>query len=136
METHNEVACCSRGAVVNQEDLYEALSTGQVAAAGLDVTTPEPLPTNHPLLTLKNCGKYTQCQKYLSCFCLFPDFAPEFICLCYFSFISCLLLSCCEVVLPHIGSATYSTRGIMSALAARNLLGGLQGTEMPSELTL
>ncbi|KAJ0050214.1 hypothetical protein NL108_014058, partial [Boleophthalmus pectinirostris] len=45
----------SRGAVVNQEDLYEALKNGQIAAAGLDVTTPEPLPTNHPLLTLKNC---------------------------------------------------------------------------------
>lgn len=40
------------------------------------------------------------------------------------------------VVLPHIGSATYSTRGIMSALAVQNLLGGLQGTDMPSELTL
>lgn len=40
------------------------------------------------------------------------------------------------VVLPHIGSATYSTRGIMAALAAQNLLGGLQGAEMPSELTL
>lgn len=84
----------SRGAVVNQEDLYEALSSGQIAAAGLDVTTPEPLPTNHPLLTLKNC-----------------------------------------VVLPHIGSATYSTRGIMAALSAQNLLGGLRGTDMPSELT-
>lgn len=46
-----------RGAVVNQEDLYEALANGQIAAAGLDVTTPEPLPTNHPLLTLKNCGE-------------------------------------------------------------------------------
>lgn len=42
--------------MVNQEDLYEALKSGQIAAAGLDVTTPEPLPTNHPLLTLKNCG--------------------------------------------------------------------------------
>lgn len=84
----------SRGAVVNQEDLHQALKSGQIAAAGLDVTTPEPLPTNHPLLTLKNC-----------------------------------------VVLPHIGSATYSTRGIMADLAARNLLGGLQGTDMPSELT-
>ncbi|XP_061691481.1 glyoxylate reductase/hydroxypyruvate reductase isoform X3 [Syngnathoides biaculeatus] len=84
----------SRGAVVNQEDLYEALTNGRIAAAGLDVTTPEPLPTNHPLLMLKNC-----------------------------------------VVLPHIGSATSSTRGVMAALAARNLLGGLQGTEMPSELT-
>ena len=50
-----------RGAVVNQEDLYEALTTGQIAAAGLDVTTPEPLPTNHPLLTLKNCGEQTGC---------------------------------------------------------------------------
>lgn len=85
----------SRGAVVNQEDLYEALKNGQIAAAGLDVTTPEPLPTDHPLLTLNNC-----------------------------------------VVLPHIGSATYSTRGIMSSLAARNLLAGLQGTDMPSELTI
>lgn len=46
-----------RGTVVNQEDLYEALSSGQIAAAGLDVTTPEPLPTDHPLLTLKNCGE-------------------------------------------------------------------------------
>lgn len=47
-----------RGGVVNQEDLYEALSTGQIAAAGLDVTVPEPLPTSHPLFTLKNCGEH------------------------------------------------------------------------------
>lgn len=40
----------------------------------------------------------------------------------------------CPVVLPHIGSATYSTRGVMMALAARNLLAGLEGTDMPSEL--
>ncbi|XP_048451038.1 glyoxylate reductase/hydroxypyruvate reductase-like isoform X1 [Rhincodon typus] len=45
----------SRGAVVNQDDLYQALSTGQIAGAGLDVTVPEPLPTNHPLFALKNC---------------------------------------------------------------------------------
>ncbi|XP_026722697.1 glyoxylate reductase/hydroxypyruvate reductase, partial [Athene cunicularia] len=45
----------SRGAVVNQEDLYDALAHGQIAAAGLDVTTPEPLPADHPLLSLKNC---------------------------------------------------------------------------------
>lgn len=46
---------------MNQEDLYEALSTGQIAGAGLDVTVPEPLPLDHPLFTLKNCGQYTQC---------------------------------------------------------------------------
>ncbi|XP_063313338.1 glyoxylate reductase/hydroxypyruvate reductase-like [Pelobates fuscus] len=45
----------SRGPVVNQEDLYDALTSGQIAAAGLDVTTPEPIPTDHPLLSLKNC---------------------------------------------------------------------------------
>ncbi|XP_053735564.1 glyoxylate reductase/hydroxypyruvate reductase [Synchiropus splendidus] len=83
----------SRGAVVNQEDLYDALSSGQITAAGLDVTTPEPLPKDHPLLTLKNC-----------------------------------------VVLPHIGSATYATRMTMTSLSAHNLLGGIQGKEMPKEL--
>lgn len=42
---------------MNQDDLYDALSSGQIAAAGLDVTVPEPLPTSHPLFTLKNCGE-------------------------------------------------------------------------------
>jgi lactate dehydrogenase-like 2-hydroxyacid dehydrogenase len=45
----------SRGPVVDQDALYAALSTGQIAAAGLDVTTPEPLPVDHPLFTLPNC---------------------------------------------------------------------------------
>lgn len=58
-----------RGAVVNQEDLYEALKGGQIAAAGLDVTTPEPLPTNHPLLTLKNCGE--QADFYIFIYTIF-----------------------------------------------------------------
>ena len=39
----------SRGGVVNQEDLIEALQNYQIAMAGLDVMTPEPLPTDHPL---------------------------------------------------------------------------------------
>lgn len=46
---------CARGPVVDQDALYEALRTQQIRAAGLDVTTPEPLPLNSPLLTLKNC---------------------------------------------------------------------------------
>ncbi|KAK2816993.1 hypothetical protein Q5P01_025184 [Channa striata] len=85
----------SRGGVVNQEDLYTALVTGQIAGAGLDVTVPEPLPTNHPLFTLKNC-----------------------------------------VILPHIASATYTTRNAMSALAVNNLLLGLRGKPMIKELKL
>jgi glyoxylate reductase len=34
--------------------LYQALSTGQIAGAALDVTDPEPIPTDSPLLTLEN----------------------------------------------------------------------------------
>ncbi len=45
----------SRGPVVDQEALYEALKRGQIAAAGLDVTTPEPLPVENPLFSLPNC---------------------------------------------------------------------------------
>ena len=44
----------SRGKVVDTDALYEALKSGKVAAAGLDVTEPEPLPGDHPLLTLPN----------------------------------------------------------------------------------
>ncbi|KXJ08689.1 glyoxylate reductase/hydroxypyruvate reductase [Exaiptasia diaphana] len=45
----------SRGGVVNQDDLYQALKNGEIRGAGLDVTVPEPIPLDHPLLTLKNC---------------------------------------------------------------------------------
>lgn len=45
----------SRGGVVDQPALQRALETGTILAAGLDVTTPEPLPPAHPLLQLKNC---------------------------------------------------------------------------------
>ncbi|EEB14830.1 Glyoxylate reductase/hydroxypyruvate reductase, putative [Pediculus humanus corporis] len=45
----------SRGGVVQQDDLINALKTNTIGAAGLDVMTPEPLPTDHELLQLKNC---------------------------------------------------------------------------------
>ena len=45
----------SRGTIVNQDDLITALQNGTIRAAGLDVTTPEPLPLDSPLLQLKNC---------------------------------------------------------------------------------
>lgn len=45
----------SRGGTVDHEALYQALVNGEIAAAGLDVTTPEPLPLDHPLLHLPNC---------------------------------------------------------------------------------
>lgn len=45
----------SRGPVVDHLALYDALKAGEIAGAGLDVTDPEPIPTDHPLLTLENC---------------------------------------------------------------------------------
>jgi len=44
----------ARGGVVDTDALYEALSTGRICGAGIDVTQPEPLPRNHPLLRLQN----------------------------------------------------------------------------------
>ena len=45
----------SRGGTVDQEALHDALVSGEIAGAGLDVTTPEPIPADHPLLKLPNC---------------------------------------------------------------------------------
>ncbi len=44
----------ARGPIVDTQALYEALRDGQIAGAGLDVTDPEPLPRDHPLLGLDN----------------------------------------------------------------------------------
>ncbi|KAM4557869.1 putative 2-ketogluconate reductase [Odontesthes bonariensis] len=44
----------SRGQVVDQDALLHALQAGSIRAAALDVTHPEPLPRNHPLLRLPN----------------------------------------------------------------------------------
>jgi len=44
----------ARGPVVDHDALYAALHSRRIAAAGLDVTHPEPLPRNHPLLGLSN----------------------------------------------------------------------------------
>ena len=81
----------SRGPVVDTEALYEALKNGVIAAAALDVTDPEPLPGNHPLLQLPNC-----------------------------------------LVVPHIASGSYATRGAMARIAAENVLAGLQGQPLPA----
>jgi glyoxylate reductase len=44
----------ARGGVVDHEALLEALTEGWIAGAALDVTEPEPLPRDHPLLKLDN----------------------------------------------------------------------------------
>lgn len=45
----------SRGGIINQAHLYTALKEGEIAGAGLDVMTPEPLPVSDPLTELENC---------------------------------------------------------------------------------
>ena len=44
-----------RGKLVNTDDLVDALRSGEIAGAGLEVVDPEPLPDDHPLWGLKNC---------------------------------------------------------------------------------
>jgi len=45
----------SRGPVVDSDALYEALKSRKIAYAALDVTDPEPIPSNHKLMALSNC---------------------------------------------------------------------------------
>jgi lactate dehydrogenase-like 2-hydroxyacid dehydrogenase len=45
----------SRGGVLDQSALYETLKQHRIFAAALDVTDPEPLPMDSPLLELDNC---------------------------------------------------------------------------------
>ena len=45
----------ARGPIHVQADLHEALRDGEIFAAGLDVTDPEPIPLDDPLLKLPNC---------------------------------------------------------------------------------
>ena len=44
----------ARGGIVDEQALYEALTTNKIWAAGLDVFEVEPVPLDHPLLTLPN----------------------------------------------------------------------------------
>ncbi|MBF2005027.1 MAG: D-glycerate dehydrogenase [Chlorogloeopsis fritschii C42_A2020_084] len=44
----------ARGTIVEPNALYQALSNGQIAGAAIDVTEPEPIPTDSPLLSLDN----------------------------------------------------------------------------------
>jgi phosphoglycerate dehydrogenase-like enzyme len=45
----------ARGAVVETEALVDALGSGRLGGAALDVTQPEPLPEGHPLFEMSNC---------------------------------------------------------------------------------
>jgi glyoxylate reductase len=80
----------ARGELVDSAALEAALRDGEIAGAALDVTDPEPLPADHPLLGAPNV-----------------------------------------LVVPHIGSATETTRAKMADMAVDNLLAALGGERMP-----
>ncbi|RLD71054.1 MAG: hydroxyacid dehydrogenase [Bacteroidetes bacterium] len=44
----------ARGGIINEADLYSALKNKDIRAAAIDVTEKEPIPADHPLLTLGN----------------------------------------------------------------------------------
>jgi glyoxylate reductase len=54
MKTTALLVNTSRGGVVDQDALRAALHAGEIAGAALDVTDPEPLPADHPLLDAPN----------------------------------------------------------------------------------
>jgi glyoxylate reductase len=83
----------SRGPVVDQRALADALRDGVIWAAGLDVTDPEPIPMDDPLVGLDNC-----------------------------------------LIVPHIASASRATRDKMAAMAAANLLAGVRGEPLPTQV--
>lgn len=81
----------SRGPIVNEDALADALTSGNLRAAGLDVFHDEPTPSSNPLLRLQNV-----------------------------------------IVLPHIGSASISTREKMGEMCALNLIAALEGKVPPN----
>jgi glyoxylate reductase len=83
----------SRGPVVDPKALYTALKSGGIAAAALDVTEPEPIAADDPLLTLENC-----------------------------------------IIVPHIASASVTTRREMSRISAQNVINGLKGERLLTPL--
>jgi glyoxylate reductase len=90
MQPHALLVNTARGEIVDTDALIDALHAGTIGGAALDVTDPEPLPGDHPLLRAPNL-----------------------------------------TVVPHIGSATSSTRARMSDMAVDNLLAALAGERMP-----
>jgi D-3-phosphoglycerate dehydrogenase / 2-oxoglutarate reductase len=54
LPAHALLINCARGGIIDEDALYEALTSGGIAGAGIDVFEQEPPPENHPLLGLDN----------------------------------------------------------------------------------
>ena len=54
MKKSSFIINCARGGILNEEDLYEALTNKNISGAGLDVFDVEPTPSSNPLFKLNN----------------------------------------------------------------------------------
>ncbi|MEM7212447.1 MAG: hydroxyacid dehydrogenase [Pseudomonadota bacterium] len=54
LPAHALVINCARGGIVDENALFNALTSGSIAGAGIDVFEQEPPPEDHPLFTLDN----------------------------------------------------------------------------------
>ena len=54
MKKSSFIINCARGGILNEEDLYEALTRKKIAGAGLDVFDVEPTPSSNPLFKFNN----------------------------------------------------------------------------------
>ena len=59
----------SRGGLIDEKALEQALLSGKLLGAGLDVLSSEPVPNGNPLLKLKNCFITAQLQISVAFFC-------------------------------------------------------------------
>lgn len=100
----------ARAEIVDQDVLVKLLKDGSIFAAGLDVTYPEPINVDNPILQLPNCGNYFSNWLFFnSNFLIFLEFL---------------------VVTPHLASATRFARDGIARIAAENVLRGLAGEPM------
>lgn len=81
----------ARGPIVDPVALADALKSGKIAGAALDVTEPEPINLDNPLVKLPNC-----------------------------------------IIVPHIASASITTRAKMATIAASNVIAGIRGEKLPA----
>jgi glyoxylate reductase len=81
----------ARGPVVDSDALVSALRNGAIGGAALDVTEPEPIPADHPLVNMPNA-----------------------------------------IVVPHIASASVTTRNKMAEMAAKSVLAAIRGEPPPN----
>lgn len=106
----------SRGTLVDSDALARALREKWIWGAGLDVVEGEPhIGADHPLVKEPRCVPVSLILRRLG----WTDVRRR---------------RC--VILPHIGSATNETRLGMAELAANNVIGGVTGGQMPTELKL